>query len=318
MTAPLRVVYLSGAGRSGTTLIGNALGSFPGATSWGEIRYVWERGLVQSRWCGCGESLPECPVWRRVFDRADLSLSPSAAQEIVDAMEPVLRTRAIVDPLRRPDVRPPAVVEALGRLYTSLAAEPGSVIADSSNEPGSVIVDSSKLPAYAWLLAGVPDIDLRLVALTRDPRAVAYSWGQTKDLPDDVSGRGHMARLSPSEAAAAWASQTALTEVFARRLKLPLRRIRYEDFVDDPAAVLADLADFAGLDSSESPMTGDGLMLAPSHTVAGNPDRFGHTDAVRVRRDDRWLSSMPARDRWLVTAATAPLLPLYHYPLNPR
>ena len=54
------------------------------------------------------------------------------------------------------------------------------------------------------------------------------------------------------------------------------------------------------------------LHLAPTHSVAGNPDRLD-AGTVRVRSDDEWRSSMPALHRWAVTALCAPGLRRFGY-----
>ena len=44
VTARTTVVYVSGTGRSGSTLLGNAVGSLPGALSVGEVKLGFRRG----------------------------------------------------------------------------------------------------------------------------------------------------------------------------------------------------------------------------------------------------------------------------------
>src|SRR5215204_7091410 len=89
-----------------------------------------------------------------------------------------------------------------------------------------VIVDSSKRLTYAVLLSLLPFADLRVVHLVRDSRAVAYSWGRTKESPAVVGGR-LMPRMSPAQASRAWSIQNypyALLSGLAY-----LSRLRYED-----------------------------------------------------------------------------------------
>ena len=48
------------------------------------------------------------------------------------------------------------------------------------------------------------------------------------------------------------------------------------------------------------------VHLAPTHTVAGNPDRHG-SGAVALREDDEWRTRMPRGPRAVVGALTAPV-----------
>lgn len=50
----------------------------------GEVRYLWQRGLLEDRWCGCGERFTRCPFWQDVLGRAFGSVTldvPSIAAE---------------------------------------------------------------------------------------------------------------------------------------------------------------------------------------------------------------------------------------------
>ena len=67
--SPVRVVYLTGTGRSGSTLLGNAIGSLPGALSAGEIRFLLRRGIAEGGRCGCREPVVECPVWQPALEK---------------------------------------------------------------------------------------------------------------------------------------------------------------------------------------------------------------------------------------------------------
>lgn len=40
-TQPVRVLYIAGTGRSGTTIFSNLLGQVPGCLAAGEVRYAW-------------------------------------------------------------------------------------------------------------------------------------------------------------------------------------------------------------------------------------------------------------------------------------
>ena len=40
------------------------LGEVDGFFFAGELRYLWQRGLVEDRLCGCGLPLSACPFWR--------------------------------------------------------------------------------------------------------------------------------------------------------------------------------------------------------------------------------------------------------------
>ena len=67
---PLRVIYLGGLGRSGSTLVERLLAELPGVCSVGEVVHLWQRGVVEDERCGCGEPFGGCGFWREVGQAA--------------------------------------------------------------------------------------------------------------------------------------------------------------------------------------------------------------------------------------------------------
>ena len=168
----VKVIAITGAGRSGSTILDNILGGVTGAFSGGEVRYLWQRGLIEGRLCGCSRPLDECEVWPHVLAAAYPSgIDPRRVAQLMR----FVRTRytpAMMMPLLRPWYRSrlEPLVAVLDDLYPAIAETTGA----------RFIVDSSKLPTYTYALSLVPSIDLRVVHLVRDPRAVAHSRGRSK------------------------------------------------------------------------------------------------------------------------------------------
>lgn len=174
----VRVLYLAGSGRSGSTLITTILGQFDGAFAAGELRYLWRRGLVERRPCGCGRPLADCPWWARVL--AELP-DPDGAG-VATRLAARLRMRGLPGLLHRRWRGRPAIAHhpddvRLAALYAALARQ-----AIRTTDRSPVIVDSSKLPPYGALLDGLPGIELRVLHVVRDPRATGWSWRRRRSL----------------------------------------------------------------------------------------------------------------------------------------
>ncbi|HEY3239452.1 MAG TPA: sulfotransferase [Acidimicrobiia bacterium] len=303
----VRVVLVVGTGRSGSTVLANVLGEAQGLFSAGEVRFLWERGLLENRLCGCGVRLQSCRLWRDVLALAfgDREMD---ARRLVDLQKAETRLRRLPQSLavrgRPPGGETAELVSALGRVYAAMASVTNA----------RVIVDSSKLPAYGFLLERVPGIDLRLLHLVRDPRAAAFSWSRRKVQPDRGSF-GYMEQLSPAKSAALWSVWNAAAEARWGRDPERYRRVRYEDFVAHPMATVAGILEWLGEPGAGSAFTDSNVVeLGENHSVAGNPNRL-HRGQVRLRLDSEWLSHMPTRDRLAVTAGSWPLLLRYGYTL---
>ena len=299
-----KVVLIVGGGRSGSTLLGNAIGSFPGAVSAGEVKLGFRRGLVEDGHCGCRLPVRECPVWRPVYQTTFGHLPTAEEAADVDRrLTRLTRTRRV--PwwlLDRPDAEADELADLLARLLAAVAAESGS----------PTVVDSSKSPAYGALLARSPRLDVRVVHLVRDPRAVAWSWQRTSASHQVGGFEEEMERFSPVKTSLMWLeSSTSIPALWRGHPDNPLT-VRYEDLVADPAHELRRAAEHAGLEPDLGFVRPDGLHLGTNHAVAGNPNRV-RQGPVQLRRDDEWRTRMPQRDQALVSAMTAPRRARYGY-----
>lgn len=309
------VLYVGGTGRSGSTVLANVLGEAPGHVSVGEVRFLWQRGILEDRLCGCGEPFSGCAFWADVLDRALGPGTPRSraalAARLHAALERRTRLRTLPAHLRDrtgqhlfPATPVPELDEVLGRLYVAIAETAGA----------SVVVDSSKLPTYAAFVAGLPSLDLRVVHLVRDPRAAAYSWRRRKPQPD----RGPdamMERRGAVKSSVLWVTwNRGLERLFDGR---PYTRVSYEEFLDDPPATAARvLADLGLRDTLEGVFVDRGTVrLSGAHTVAGNPARHT-TGLVPLVPDSEWRAAMSQADRRAVVALTWPTLTRYGYPLR--
>ncbi len=313
----VEVLYIGGEGRSGSTVLAALLGTWPGFVSVGEIRGVW-RALDTNERCGCGASFSACPFWTEVGERAFGGWERIDHRRLIDADARLARHRQIARVLqgrrsRRFGAAYAELTDALARLYQAVAG-----VSD-----GATIVDSTKDPQYALILRGVPGLDLRLVHLVRDSRAVAFSWAKKgverpeyADLPEL---RGTPMNTQPvRRSALEWSAKNLILEGLAR--SLPHLRVRYEDLFPDARRELPRIVELAGdtglaqsLREAPEPLTS--FEALPLHTVGGNRVRF-RRGPVELARDEEWRRVMPDRQRNEVTALTLPLLKAYGYPIR--
>lgn len=305
-----RVLYIAGFGRSGSTLLGNVLGEVDGFVSVGEVRQVWEYGLLQNKLCGCGEPFDRCEVWRPVMQEAFGGAEKVDAWEMVRLRESWARTKHMPLMLTRPgrrfvERRLAEYLDALGHLYRAIYTVTGS----------RVIVDSSKFPSYGYVLGMAPSVDLSVVHLVRDPRAVAYSW-QRKRLHPDPENPEYMPRRGPAESAARWTARNLAAEALRRRSpgsRGRYMRLRYEDFVANPREAIDRVLELVGEEAASRPHAGAReVQLGVNHNVWGNPGRF-RTGTVEIKPDKEWVSGIKPADARLVSLLTFPLLARYGY-----
>jgi UDP-N-acetylglucosamine transferase subunit ALG13 len=307
-SAPVKVLFIGGWGRSGSTLLDRLLGQSPDACSVGEMRDIWLRGVLENRRCGCGEPFDSCDFWREVGDRAFGGWRRDAAADLHRLrmrfdrpwMTPLLAGRSqLVGELER-------YVEATARIYRSIAETSGA----------QVIIDSTKIPSYAFILRRIPELDLRFVHLVRDSRGVVHSWQKSVARPDATAHPDRMLRYGPVAAASRYLLYNTIADA-VRRTEIPYLFARYEDLVEDTRAELCRIASFAALPIDDADFIEAGsAKLRVSHTVDGNPMRFA-SGTLTIRNDDAWRREMSPRDRRIVATLTAPLLRRYGYAVGP-
>ncbi|WP_254302401.1 sulfotransferase family protein [Sphingobium chlorophenolicum] len=297
----IRLIYVAGYGRSGTTLLDIALGEHPAIMGAGEVttlaRHVWDRG----EYCACGARVRDCPEWKAIVARWTQGEPEGFLAAYRRAQE---RTEGLVAPgrwLRWPGWRDHR--RQTLKLLRGMAAVSGRPI----------LVDSSKLPGRAFALAAMPGIDLHVVHVVRDGRGVAWSLMKGHRLSVE---KGVQRELRPKPllyTALRWSMVNLAAEMLCRRVG-PGRaiRVRYEDFVDDPRREIGRIVTLVG----ERPhLPADGLApFEPRHQVAGSRHRM--RKSLTIRGDDKWKRDMPGWKRKLFTLLCAPLLRRYGYSLR--
>ena len=304
----MKLIYVAGAGRSGSTLLDRLLGTVPSFASVGEVRFFWEYVAAGGTKCGCGDDLVSCRFWAAVLDRLHETPDSVDIDEIATYARSLDRTRyspaiSAGTASRRRGFR--ALVTATTRLYEA--------IRDESN--ADVIIDSSKVPSHLALLGHVEPVDLQVLHLVRDPRAVAYSWYKRQKKEPGVNRPGTlMPRRFPLDTMGRWLLENHFTHRFSRSAD-GYSLLRYEDLVASPAGAIGGALRELGIDGVQLGwLETDTVELSVTHSVGGNPIRFDR-GPVAIRRDDTWRRQMSPGVRKVLGLLVYPLMRRYGYPL---
>jgi hypothetical protein len=302
------VIFIACTGRSGSTLLDRVIGAHDGFFSAGELHCIWERSFLENQLCGCGASFGSCDFWGEVsygmFGVEPSLVNPTTAIELRRALGEIRYAPRLIASQGSASHRAAlaAYSELLERLYRQ--------ILQVSRE--RVIIDSSGSAAHGLILAQVPGIELHIVHLVRDSRAVAFSWKRVRRRPEIHWKAEDMPTERVRKSASRWMMHNTTAELLSGRAA-SYCRVRYEDFVADPGGEMARiLAPFEWAGEGASKLAGAEITLEPAHTVSGNPMRFKQ-GPMTIRLDDEWREAMHPRDRWSATALTWPLLVRYGY-----
>jgi hypothetical protein len=239
--------------------------------------------------CSCGALFVECPFWQKLiaamagrgfrYDLADRRTMPAF--------------RAPADPLADLVLRRPysswayeagrdlalAAWPALRRELRRLLAYNQAFIEEVLRlSGGRVFVDSSKDGVRIKYLARIPALEVRVVHLVRDGRAVVNSARKN-------------ARDAAEHAAREWRDQNLEIERVAERCCAGrLLRVRYEDVCREPARWAGRILEFGGLSGGVAAQGVDGSRLH----VLGNRMRL--KGPQRIRLDEGWRAELPRED----------------------
>jgi hypothetical protein len=285
------VLYLGGFGRSGSTLLERSVGELSDACALGELVHLWERGLGDNELCGCGKPFRECPFWTEVGEVAFGGWDALDPEHVASLKHAVDRNRHFGRLLIG------SRFGSFGRRLREYTALYDAIYRAAAQVSGArVIVDSSKHASLALCLRKGSRSRIRIAHVVRDSPAVVYSWTKVVARPEAANDET-MARYTPGRAALWWNSYNLMFSLIGLT-RMPLRRVRYEDFVRDPLETVRGVAKWAGSESEPADYIHDDVVrLSAAHTVAGNPMRFRNGE-IAIRRDQEWASAMsPALQR---------------------
>lgn len=304
----LKVLYVMGPGRSGSTVLGQILNGVDGFFLVGELYYLWDRGLIENRLCSCGALFKRCPVWEKVLRESFGGAERIDAERVIDLRGQALGNRRLLFSTakhrRRAVLRMGEYLGALEALYRGVA------LASESR----VIVDTSKSPAYGFALENVQGIEVYVLHLVRDPRAIAYSWWDRKKrqpASEKRPGR-YMTARNPLETSLTWSVWNLAVEKTWSDASARYMLLRYEDFVQNPRRCLERVMAFVGEEGTLPLVEEREVSLGVNHAFSGNPDRL-RSGSVILREDEEWKHRMGRAQHALVAATTWPGLLKYGY-----
>ncbi len=305
---PVRVLFIMGCGRSGSTMLDTILGDHPRTASFGELCYAAEKAYLNGAYCACGEWGFACPFWasvRRQWAQRTGTSNVARFASLVRAVESrKLWLSRAAGRWRSPGSPFHEYARLTQAFFHALRAVSGK----------SILVDSSKRPARALALSMIPGLDVRLVHLVRDVRGVV--WSARKHLEKNeragVSNEDH--GKTTWRTALVWNSANLLSEQVRRRFPADHSvRIRYEDYVADPRHALERIGSVADLDfSAVAAKLAAGVPLEIGHAIAGN--RMRMAAEIRLRADREWISKLSPRQRWACWVLSGRQMKRYGYP----
>lgn len=325
-----KLAYLLAASHSGSTLLTMLLGAQPGACTVGELKAT-QLGDAASYRCSCRERIRDCAFWqdvskameRRGIRNFDITQAGTSIHEARSRY-----AQRLLAPLHRG-----SALEAARDLGLSLSgawrkhlaitkhrnlALIGSLLEVTGAE---LVIDSSKVALRLKYLLPIPDLEVRVIRVIRDGRAVALTYTDEWNFADSsdpaLRGGGSGQRRPPprhtvADAANEWKrSNEAADALIAKLPRSQWTEVRYEELCGDPAATLKRLAAFLDLDPRQTRLD----FRAVAQHVVGNGMRMDSTSEIRL--DERWKTHWTMKDLRTFDAVAGGLNRRYGYVSEP-
>lgn len=280
----IKVVYIIGAGYSGSTVLGAILGMHPNLLDAGELYAHGDRPVPGDHTtCSCGARTMDCHFWLRVAAEFSSRIPGTDERAYHARMARYQRVRYLAMRWYASAVR----TMDYQRYQTEALAMFESLVA-ASEKPS--VVDVSKSPIRGLNLAKSPGLDVRFVHLVRNGLALIPS--RFKHHGRKWLRQGTSERRISAKAARDWLSTNLIAEYVIRAARCPATRIRYEDLIASPEKTILSLSGTLGEDLSD----------VAHRVAAGEPISFGHAGGniagrqgprPLLTKEDDWRLRLP-------------------------
>lgn len=279
----ISLVYLLGAGRSGTTLLATVMNRFPEVQTLGEMHQFLEH-IKFNKPCSCGAALEDCSFWSPILRKLDVdekyidqALLISGRYEAHGQLPKLVVLKDIRSEYN-------AVQELIfGAIRTQVAKE--------------YLLDSSKYIARYLRFRRNNRFKVKGIYMVRDVRGVIHSFSKQVQTP-----KGPLATILYYSIINFFGQLVCWTDPC-------ILKLRYEDLVEDTAGSLRRIAThLSGEETGE--ITDAGYYDIP-HIIGGN--RLKANKTLEIKKDDAWKRNMPRGRQMIYYLLAAPFMLVNRY-----
>lgn len=293
MPDKINLIYLMGAGRSGTTALATFLGGHPDIETIGEMHQFFDH-LEQNKTCSCGKQLTNCSYWSQIIEKLPQNYIENASElnEICKEFEyhssipkhiwGVNNTRFLK--------------------YSEIQNIIFSVLKESINS--SYYLDSAKYIGRHLSLRKNRNISVKTIYVIRDVRGVINSFNKK------VQSSRH-----PLSAVFYYVLVNLTAEcIYQFSAKDTILKIRYEDFIKQPEKTLKEIGNFLNLDMKYvSEAINQNQAFSIGHIIGGN--RLRKNGKIKLNPDISWKNNQTRIQQIFYYIMALPIMLINRYKL---
>ena len=284
-----QLIYIMGAGRSGTTALSAFLGNNNNIQNIGEIHQLLDY-LDENKECSCGSLLNECDFWSKrlskellqlTFETRDFSNRFESHFSILKHLFKLFNKKEIAEYKR-----------LHSKIFKQLALY----------NDKAVLLDSSKYIGRALSLNKLEDLDLKVIYVVRDVRGVINSFSKKVQTPKHPFSTIFYYLIVNSIA--------SFIAFFVFRKKVI--KIRYEDLIESPISLFEKLEQFLKLDLEDiKNKIKNKQVFEIGHIIGGN--RIKSNKEIYLSKDVAWRQNFNWIQRLLYYILAAPIMMINRY-----
>lgn len=297
------IIYIASDVRSGSTMLDNLLSNHPKAESVGELAQLnshLNRGKIGVSWdwkCTCGKAVDACPVWSRVAEVYEREHGHSL-NDVETKVEKSARSRFFHGAVLLASLLP--IKKSRGWLlqYAYRRERLEEIGRDlhriigifSQSTDAEIVIDSSKRveQLYALPAAKPADVELKVIHVVRDGRAVLYSKNKRAE---QYKQYGSSFKLIGAIRGWCYVNLQILNmKCFFKAEDWMI--VRYEDLCNDRPETLRRICEQFAIPFDEAMVH---LASENKHNIGGTSHRFTWNAETPIRLDERWKAGLP---RW--------------------
>ena len=296
------IVFIVGAGHSGSTLLSKALNSHSKVFSLSEISNFEEDIVKEFSICGCGQNIHDCQFWERINQKL-INLNGFGIKQHPRLYNLKRDKHTFYHKFKYYVERNLAInLNFFSNHFRTRLDYINDLYEVVFNDSGSeVIVDSSKTPNRAYLIKKYlqKNYNIKVIHLVRDGRAVIYSYLKgfyRVVLKNSSSGEFEKKtfiaekKRDIDEAISIWIKDNAKAEKYHNSFFYGNNNYflqTYEKFANNPKEELKNIIEFIGF-SYEVEMLN--LNRFQNHMVSGNASRINASEIQRPY--SKWKNSL--------------------------
>ena len=311
MSTNVKILYVMGEGRSGSTILDIILGTHSDIIGVGELWSMLTENEKLTGQCSCGKTVGECEFWTSTKKKYINQLDKRT-------LEMVHNTRLKHDQLRRFPLKLAGFkgkgVERYNLdadlLYTTISKVSGK----------SIIVDSTKQIGRAFNILNSPSLDVYLIHLVRDGRGILRS--RLRDLERTPTLQRPWWRKMPIFTMFAWTVKNFCALLVGRTVPEKYLLVRYEDLTSTPIAVFKMIEQFCQIDMKDiTQRFQNDLSFTTSHQIGGNQRAREKSQHIYLKADQEWMTMLSQWNRvlfWIGASYMGRKLGYSYYPFTKK